>query len=234
MNSTKNCKKCDTEKPLSDFHFRKDRNAYVAKCKKCSYNKEYQKKYNELNKKNRKTYQQEYYLKNKDSILIKTKKYYIENKPYYNEYSKQWYKQNTDRHKTLSKTYFDNNKDKIAENIRNRRRTDINFRIQCNLSRRMHHALKGHTKSKSTIELLGCSIEEFKTHIEQQFKEGMSWDNYGNKKTDWSLDHILPCSKFNLTNEQEQRDCCNYKNLQPMWHIENIKKSNKVNTTFNK
>jgi len=55
------------------------------------------------------------------------------------------------------------------------------------------------------------------------FLENMSWDNYGN----WHIDHIIPISSFNLENVEEQKICFNYKNTQPLWAIDNLKKSNK-------
>ena len=51
----------------------------------------------------------------------------------------------------------------------------------------------------------------------------MNWNNYG----EWHIDHIKPCSLFNLELEEEQLECFNYKNLQPLWAIDNIKKGNK-------
>ena len=75
---------------------------------------------------------------------------------------------------------------------------------------------------------LGCSITEFITHIESQFTGGMTWDNYGNKDGQWSLDHIIPVTFFILTDEVEYRMCSHYTNLQPLWHLENIAKSNHV------
>ena len=51
----------------------------------------------------------------------------------------------------------------------------------------------------------------------------MSWDNYG----DWHVDHIRPCASFDLTNEDEQRICFHYKNLQPLWGPDNLEKGSK-------
>ena len=48
----------------------------------------------------------------------------------------------------------------------------------------------------------------------------MSWDNYG----DWHIDHIIPCAAFDLTDIEQQKKCFNYKNLQPLWAEENLKK----------
>ena len=61
-------------------------------------------------------------------------------------------------------------------------------------------------------------------YIESKFKEGMTWENYGT----WHLDHIYPCSKFDLTKEEEQRICFHYSNLQPLWASQNMSKSNEI------
>ena len=45
------------------------------------------------------------------------------------------------------------------------------------------------------------------------------------------IDHIKPVSKFNLDNEEEFLDCCNYTNLQPLLAKDNLEKSNKWNDT---
>jgi hypothetical protein len=73
-------------------------------------------------------------------------------------------------------------------------------------------------------ELLGCDWIKFKKHIESKFVKNMSWNNYG----DWHIDHIIPISKFNLLVKSEQFKACNYKNLQPLWRMDNILKSDKI------
>lgn len=90
---------------------------------------------------------------------------------------------------------------------------------------RVNSALKNNQKSGHTLELLGCSVDFFRKHIESQFKEGMSWDNWS--RTGWHIDHIKPCDSFNLKNPSEQRLCFNWSNQQPLWADENLKKSNK-------
>ena len=94
-----------------------------------------------------------------------------------------------------------------------------------NLRTRVYLALKrqGGIKSKKTMELVGCDINYLRKHLEKQFEPWMSWDNYGK----WHVDHIMPISKFDLTDPEQQKICFNYKNLQPMWAEENIRKSNK-------
>ncbi len=108
--------------------------------------------------------------------------------------------------------------------LREKRINDVAYKIKKNIQRRIVLALKGESKSKNTIELLGCSINYFKKHIEKKFTLGMNWKNYG---YGWHLDHIIPCCKFDLSKKEDQLKCFNYKNVQPLWALENINKSGK-------
>ena len=76
------------------------------------------------------------------------------------------------------------------------------------------------------MNLLGCSPDFFKRHLESKFTEGMSWENYGTKG--WHIDHIKPCASFDLTIESEQIECFHFSNLQPLWWYDNIEKSDKI------
>ncbi len=73
--------------------------------------------------------------------------------------------------------------------------------------------------------MLGCSFPEFKSWMQSQFLEGMTWDNYGK----WHIDHIKPCALFDLSKQSEQELCFNYRNLQPLWAADNYRKSDKYN-----
>ena len=83
------------------------------------------------------------------------------------------------------------------------------------------------TKDKTSLKYLGCTVEKFKKHIEALFQPGMNWDNHG--VHGWHFDHIKPVDSFNLNFKSEREKCNNYKNFQPLWANENIKKSNKLN-----
>lgn len=98
------------------------------------------------------------------------------------------------------------------------------FKLIQNLRHRIYNALKRNTKSGHTLELIGCSIENLKLHIESKFKTNMSWSNYG----DWHVDHIRPCSSFDLSKPEEQMKCFYYTNLQPLWKSENRSKGAKL------
>ena len=137
---------------------------------------------------------------------------YYENKQHYKEYMKKYIK--TEKFKNYLKEYR-----------KKRYQNDIGFRILTNIRTRTYLAIKNNSgiKSFKTISILGCNIEELKQHLEEQFEENMSWENYGN----WHIDHILPCAKFDLTNLEQQKKCFHYTNLQPLWAKENQIKNRK-------
>lgn len=108
--------------------------------------------------------------------------------------------------------------------VRNKYRTDLNFRLADNLRSRLNTAIKS-TKAGSAVNNLGCSIEELKIYLESLFQPDMTWDNYG--KNGWHIDHIKPLSKFDLSDIEQLKEGCNYINLQPLWAKDNLKKSNK-------
>ena len=108
----------------------------------------------------------------------------------------------------------------------NRRKTDPGFKMKRNLRCRLYHALKSQNAKKSnrTLKLTGCTVPFLMGYIESKFKDGMTWENYGT----WHMDHIYPCSKFDLTKDEEQRKCFHYTNLQPLWASENISKKDEI------
>ena len=83
-------------------------------------------------------------------------------------------------------------------------------------------AYKNLDKCKTTLKYIGCTAKELKEHLESQFKEGMTWDNYG--FYGWHIDHIRPISSFDLEDEEQMKQCFHYTNLQPLWAEENLKK----------
>lgn len=111
------------------------------------------------------------------------------------------------------------------ESIKERRKNDKNFKILMSLRARIPNALKGNPKIATTMKLVGCSIEFLKQHLQNQFKKGMAWNNYG--RYGWHIDHKIPCCSFDLSKMSEQRKCFNYKNLQPLWAKENCSKNRK-------
>ena len=88
----------------------------------------------------------------------------------------------------------------------------------------MYAAVKSQSTEKKghTLQFLGCSRDDLLKHLEGQFEDGMTWENYG--VHGWHIDHIKPCVAFDLTNIAEQAECFHYTNLQPLWAKDNISK----------
>ena len=160
--------------------------------------------------------------------LRKDKKEWHKNNPeHVKKYKREYYHKNKEQELAACKRYYQKNKDIIIKRVykhkKRRLQHDPIFRITENLRRRLNHALAGTSKSQETMELLGCSPEELKQYLEQQFQDGMTFENYG----EWQIDHIKPCSKFDLSQPKQQRECFHYSNLQPLWKRDNLRKSNK-------
>lgn len=104
------------------------------------------------------------------------------------------------------------------------RRDYYRHRVHQNIARVLRKDLKGN-KNNKTFTILGYTVGELKKHLEEQFKEGMSWDNYG----DWHIDHIIPrdALPYKTIQEENFKRCWSLINLQPLWKIDNLKKSNK-------
>jgi len=85
-------------------------------------------------------------------------------------------------------------------------------------------AIKKNYKSGSAVSDLGCSIDEFKKHLECQFLGEMSWDNYGKGDGKWNIDHIKPLNTFDLSDRDQFLQACHYTNMRPLWHADNIKR----------
>jgi len=125
------------------------------------------------------------------------------------------------------KNYYKNkykNKNIINQYYKKINNNKIN-QIFNSITKRTYKALlKQNINKKYTyLELLGCDLLEFELYLISKFKDGMTLDNYG----EWEIDHIKPISLFNLNNDKELFECCNYNNLQPLWKKDNIIKSNK-------
>ncbi len=122
------------------------------------------------------------------------------------------------------KDWWEKNRERGNERQRLYRQNNTNFQISNALRARVKYALIGCVRQDKTFELLGCSPSEWKTHLENQFKDGMSWDNYGSF---WEVDHIIPVSHFDLTNREEQLKAFHFKNTQPLACQENKQKGNR-------
>jgi hypothetical protein len=239
---TKVCSKCKEEKKICEFRKRKDsKDGLRTECKECSYL--VWKKYRDINFEKISNRKKNDYIQNREKRLDKVKKYREENIDIIREKdrvrSKEKYKNNPEiiqeyynKNKELilkyKKTWAKQNHEKIKEQkreyIKKRNSNDFIF----NLKNRMRNRLRNYlttlniTKKNKTFEIVGCTPQFLKEHLEKQFVDGMTWEN----RSEWHIDHKIPLSSAKT--EEELYKLCHYTNLQPLWVEENLKKGNKI------
>lgn len=204
----KTCTKCKNEKELSEFpKCKRNNDGYNSKCKTCC---------NLINR--------EYRYNNSIKFSKMRKKYYQKNVNKLREEKKAYYKHHKKEKSTYDKTYRSLNCNKIANYKKEWEKLNKDnpiFKIKRNLRRRVNHALHNNKKADKTFELIGCTPEFFKLYIESLFLENMSWNNYG----EWHIDHKKPCYTFDLSDENQQRECFHYTNQRPLWAVDNLSRS---------
>ena len=173
--------------------------------------------------KNNQNYNKIRYEKNKVKILQQQKEYYEKNKV-------EILKQHKEYRNRPGQKAIDSEKSRIWS--QKKRDADPLYRLKGNLRHRLWGALKAKKakKNNSTLEYHSARVYEIYNHLESQFTDGMNWENMGTKPDGtrgWDIDHRRPCGSFNLNNEDEIYMCFHWSNLQPLWHIKNIKKSDK-------
>jgi hypothetical protein len=190
-----------------------------------------------------KEHKKTFYNNNSEKIKEKRKEYYINNKELEKENNK-IYKENHLESITLKqqewrfnnkeyiKIYRKNNSLKVNQYLKNRRDSDSLYKFSCNIRSLIRQTFIGVNISKNnrTQEILGCSFEEFKTHIESLWEPWMNWENYGLYNGElnygWDIDHITPTSS--AKSEDDLLKLNHYNNLQPLCSKTNryIKKDN--------
>lgn len=135
----------------------------------------------------------------------------------------EWIKNNIESARKIKSKWKKANRNKVNAATRTREKirykTDIKFKLAKTLRNRFKEVLKT-KKSKSALKLLGCSLDEFKIHIEQQFQVGMTWDNHG--QFGWHMDHIKPLCSFDLTDSEQVKQAFHYTNIRPLWWSDNL------------
>lgn len=166
----------------------------------------------------------------KACISIYNISYNAKNKDILNSKKRTKYFLERDKNLAIMKAYKQNNKEKIKiytrNYSRNRKKIDLNFKLKCALRTRLNEAINNKYKTGSAIKDLGCSVQELKEHLEKQFQNGMTWENWS--VHGWHIDHIIPLASFDLTDKEQFLKACHYTNLQPLWAKDNISKKDKI------
>jgi hypothetical protein len=175
--------------------------------------KERMRVYRAANLEKRAKYNREYAAKNREKHLA---------------WRREWHRKNGDKVRAYQNKRYAEKKDEInpKKNARRRERylTDINFKLRCRVRNSSTRVLEftGTKKDFKSMEIVGCSIDFLRLHIESQFKPGMTWENHG--PFGWHIDHIRPLCSFDLTKPEELAAALHYTNLQPLWAQDNQRK----------
>ena len=185
------CDKCEVNYPISSY--RKYNETSIGKtCKKCL---------NELDKIRKKNLRQ----KRSETVFVKCEKCQEEKALKCFAKLKKFYKK-----KICRSCYPNFLTEQKTEWCKNEHNTNINYRIKKSLAARLRTVI---VKNDSTMNYIGCNIQYLREWFEYNFTSEMNWDNYGSY---WSIDHIIPVCKFDLTLEDEKLKCCNWTNLMPV------------------
>lgn len=178
-----------------------------------NYDSDYHREYREKNKVEISEKRKTYYKENKETIKERVRNYNQLNNEYVNKRKKSKRDKNKDYYNEMNKNY-----------IRNKKEKDPLYRLSCDIRSLISQSFKSQftKKSRKTIEILGCTFDEFKLHIENQFSTEMSWENYS---VYWQLDHKIPISW--AKSEEEVYKLNHFTNFQPLYWRENIIKGNR-------
>ena len=187
--------------------------------KRKEYHKLYMLEYEK--KPERKEYLRKWHLDNKERRNKKAKEWYSKNKDVHQKNGKKWIKKNIDRVRQYRKDYAENNRLKINKYHRDRIRDNVRLKIETNIGRLLNFSIKEKKLRKSLTEVMNYSIDDLIKHLESQFDNKTTWDNYGSY---WHIDHIKPRNlfKYKTTRDKEFKECWALENLRPLERIANL------------
>jgi hypothetical protein len=151
-------------------------------------------------------------------------------------YARNWRAGNRDRDRSNRRDWTGKNRERLTAYKRDydnqRKRTDHVFKLVVNVRSRVATALRAsrlkgqRVTARGALRYLGCPFDDFARHIESQFTDGMSWENFG--KDGWHVDHIYPLGRADLTDPVELLAAFNWRNCRPLWEAENMIKSDTI------
>lgn len=157
------------------------------------------------------------------------KAYKARNKEHVSEYNKEYKQEHQEDISQYNHQYNKNNREAIQKRQRVthriRRRVDKNYYTGTILRSRLNVFIKRGTDKGFIEDMIGCSHLSFQIWLIYQFSQEMSFENYG---TYWVIDHVNPCSNFDLAKDENKYTCFHWSNLRPIEKMENFKKTNKT------
>lgn len=222
----KKCSKCQEYKDVSCFYKNKNKkDGYGYYCKECF--KEYRKKWAKKNRDKVNGYRKNWADRNKDKIEEYGKYQYEKNKEKWMKRIRKWQEQNPEKVYQYKKIDRERNGRERARKNQRKRLSFPKGRIDHSISSAIHKTIGAKKAGRKWEELVGYSVEDLMNHLEKQFDENMTWENYGSY---WHIDHIIPkCYfKYDTPEDEEFKKCWSLENLQPLEAKQNFIKNNKL------
>ena len=164
------------------------------------------------------------YASNKQEYLRQQREYRVKNADAIRETKRLYRQKNAAKIKLAKQKYGVENRDKIAKALANRRANNPTVRMANSMRRSIRRYLDAGQKGEmSSFEIIGCSKDDLRKHLESKFRDGMTWGNYGKH---WHIDHVVPL--ISAKSEDEIKRLCHWTNLQPLTVFENISKGSKI------
>lgn len=196
----KRCSRCLEDVPVGNFYRHPTNNdGLQGKCKPC--HKEYASEWRRINSEKVKAFRQDEYKRGRDQRAREGRK------------PRRRFPDGYSHRERLRVKWREQTK---------RRNADPKMRAVMNVKNVLRATVTGERKTSRWFDVLGYSREEFLKHLEMQFVDGMTWDNYGQ----WHIDHIVPLASFSITGPDDPeliRAWC-LTNLRPLWAIDNLRK----------
>jgi hypothetical protein len=239
----KRCGKCEAWHPLTNYNASSTTwDKLRQTCKTCLHEERMK------NKEKMTEYNKQYWQKTKEEQTEKHREWKAKNQEHCQAYMKQWRVEHIEELKLKDKEYRETHREQRRLTLNAWKKKDLedlktnpdraheyaHYKVKTNTARRIRDLLGAvGGKAARTHDIIGCTVTHLKAHLESKFTEGMTWENYGTSpdgsfRDAWHIDHIVPCAAFDLTDNAELLACFNWRNLQPLWAADNIKKKDET------
>lgn len=190
--------------------------------------KESDKRYRETHKEQIRATHKAWRDKNADHVREKARENYHKNPQAHKSRMDKYKETHIEQVKESRHRYKVENRQKCTDYQRNKRHSDPVYKFRSSFTHLMslYRIKKGYTGTKGTWEMVGCDFDTFLAHIQSQFEEGMTMENYGHRDGCWNIDHIIPICT--AQNDEDIERLNHYTNLRPLWATDNYRRSRKT------
>lgn len=202
------CIKCGIPQDIEQFLKEKTKDGRGHRCRTCI-----------------KKYQAEYQLKNKERLNEYSRNQYYSNRQPYLERSKRQRESNPEAVREYQTQYRKKNWERLNEYDLKRYHSDTRRKLRHLIGGGIRKKLNGKIKKSKSLEYIGCTWEFLIGYLESHFTKEMNWNNMGSV---WHIDHKIPCRAFDFNDERQIKECFNYRNLQPLLALDNLKKLDRL------